>query len=77
MNTHPYGISKLTAAHSSELLSEGHRRQLAKSASPAPGSPVPRRSRLTLVWALRMLKFVISLVPSALYIRGGDVAKSE
>ncbi len=77
MNSHPYGISKLTTAHSNELLSEGRRRQLAKSASPAPRSPVLKRTRFMMVWAPRMLRLIRSFVPSALYIRSGGIAKSE
>ncbi len=37
MNSHPYGISNLTATRSQELLSEGRRRQLAKTALPGIG----------------------------------------
>jgi hypothetical protein len=77
MNSHPYGISELTTAHSNDLLSEGRRRQLARSGSPAPGSSVPKRNRLMPVWATRVRKLALSLVPSALYIRSGDMAKSK
>ena len=36
MNNHPHAISQLTAAHSRDLLNEGRRRQLAKTAAPKP-----------------------------------------
>ena len=50
MNSHPYGISSLTATRSQELLSEGRRRQLAKTAPPGHRSvlrePAPPGARL-------------------------------
>jgi hypothetical protein len=46
VTSHPYGISKLTAAHSAELLSDGHRRQLASTAPGQPGWAVSAPGRL-------------------------------
>ena len=54
MNGHSYGISKLTAAHSRELLSEGHRRQLAKTVPPRPRLALREPGRLVHAWASRI-----------------------
>ncbi|HTT88891.1 MAG TPA: hypothetical protein VMF65_04995 [Acidimicrobiales bacterium] len=69
MNSHPHGISQLTTAHSRDLLSEGGRRQLAKTA-PARRRPVlGQPSRLLRAWASRTVAIAGLLAPSARYAR--------
>jgi hypothetical protein len=65
MNGHSYGISKLTSEHSRELLSEGRRRQLAKTAPPRPRFALRELGRFVPAWASRILGLAASLVPSA------------
>jgi hypothetical protein len=68
MNSHPHGISKLTTAHSRDLLSEGRRRQLAKTA-PARRPVLVQPSRVLRAWASRIVAIAGLLAPSARYAR--------
>jgi hypothetical protein len=74
VNSHPYGISKLTTAHSEELLTEGRRRQLARTTPPRLRS---HRRRLLGAWTSWILDHAASLVTSAVYVRRGGVAKTK
>jgi hypothetical protein len=62
MNNHPYGISQLTSAHSHDLLDEGRRRQLAKTAAPRPSSLLRQPARTAHSWAWRALALAGSLL---------------
>ncbi len=66
MNSHPYGISNLTATRSQELLSEGRRRQLAKTAPPGHRSALREPAHLVHGCASRVLALAGSLLRSQL-----------
>ena len=72
MNGHSYGISKLTTAHSRELLSEGHRRQLAKTVPPRPRLALREHGRLVHTWASR--SWVWPFYSRAAYARSNRTA---
>ena len=74
MNSHPYGISELTASHSQELLGEGRRRQLAKTAPPRPRSALRDPVHLVHAWASRVLALAGSLVRSPLRVPSRSTA---
>ena len=69
MNSHPHGISKLTTAHSRDLLSEGRRRQLAKTAPVRPRPGLGHPSHLLRAWASRIVAIAGLLAPFARYAR--------
>ena len=74
MNSHPYGISELTASHSQELLGEGRRRQLAKTAPPRPRSALRDPVHLVHTWASRVLALAGSHVRSPLRVPSRSTA---
>lgn len=74
MTSHPYGVSKLTAAHSTELLSEARRRQLASTAPRKPRSALRRPGRLMHASVSRILALAGSLLGSAVRGRRGSTA---
>jgi len=65
MNNHPYGISQLTAAHSRDLLDEGSRRQLARTAARKQRSVLKQPARLAHSWASRALALAGSFIGAA------------
>jgi hypothetical protein len=62
MSSHPYAISRLTAAHSHDLLSQGRQRQLAKTVPSRPRTAFGQRARLVRSFVSRVLTFAGSLL---------------
>jgi hypothetical protein len=69
MNSHPHGISKLTSDHSRDLLTEGLRRQLAKTAPHRSPLAARQPGQVIRSWASRIVGVTTSLMPAAWFAK--------